>query len=187
MRTVLVCAILAGLVVGPAAAQTPMAPTSTPIHTSADVICGRVTSDPGGGAPVQGGVTGVTQGRIACRNQRLPMLAEPARKCSARALATIPYTGRRRASIRLESELFETVSIRRDSNCVVDEVLTIQADGLKLKRQEAAADAGWDIAKVDLQCTLPKVLNPIQLKLLPGIPALLMKTTGKVQLRVCMP
>lgn len=56
-----------------------------------------------------------------------------------------------------------------------------------LKRQEAGVDAGWEIAKVDVQRNLPKILNPIQLKMLPGISALLMKTTGKVQLRMYGP
>jgi hypothetical protein len=56
-----------------------------------------------------------------------------------------------------------------------------------LRRQEAGVDAGWEIARVDVQRNLPRILNPIQLKMVPGIAALLMKTTEKVQNRLYMP
>jgi hypothetical protein len=53
-----------------------------------------------------------------------------------------------------------------------------------LKKQEAAVDEGWEISRLDVQRTLPKILSPIQLKLLPGIPALLYKAKEKIQIRM---
>lgn len=53
-----------------------------------------------------------------------------------------------------------------------------------LKKQEAAVDEGWEISRLDVQRTLPKILSPIQLKLLPGIPALLFKAKEKVSIRM---
>jgi hypothetical protein len=55
-----------------------------------------------------------------------------------------------------------------------------------LKHQEAAVDSAWELTKLDVQRTLPKILSPIQLRLLPWIPAFLMKTTGKVGIRMFM-
>ena len=37
-----------------------------------------------------------------------------------------------------------------------------------LKRQKAHVEAGWDIARQEAQTTLPKILTPVQLGLLPG-------------------
>ncbi|MEO6778774.1 MAG: hypothetical protein ABI194_04905, partial [Gemmatimonadaceae bacterium] len=53
-----------------------------------------------------------------------------------------------------------------------------------LKRQEAAIDGAWEISKVEIQRTLPAILSPVQLKLLPWISAYLLKTTGKVGIRM---
>jgi hypothetical protein len=55
-----------------------------------------------------------------------------------------------------------------------------------LKRQEAGVDSAWEVSKIDIQTNLPKILSPIQLRLLPWVAAELMKTTGKVQIRVFM-
>jgi hypothetical protein len=55
-----------------------------------------------------------------------------------------------------------------------------------LKRQEAAVDEGWEISRLDVQRTLPSILSPIQLKLLPGIPGMLFKAKEKVQIRMFM-
>ncbi|MEO7218793.1 MAG: hypothetical protein ABI026_11415, partial [Gemmatimonadaceae bacterium] len=52
-----------------------------------------------------------------------------------------------------------------------------------LKRQEDAVEAGWELTRNDLKTTLPQILNPIQLKLLPGMWTDLMKMTGKVPFR----
>jgi hypothetical protein len=53
-----------------------------------------------------------------------------------------------------------------------------------LKRQQEAVDAGWEISRIDIQRTLPSILSPIQLKLLPWIPALLLNSKEKVTLRI---
>ncbi len=53
-----------------------------------------------------------------------------------------------------------------------------------LNRQEAAVSAGWELTKVDVQRTLPTILSPIQLRLLPGVAAYLMRTKGKVGIRL---
>ena len=37
-----------------------------------------------------------------------------------------------------------------------------------LDRQEATIDAAWELARVDVQTNLPKVLSPVQLRILPG-------------------
>mgnify|MGYP001556799017 CR=1 FL=1 len=55
-----------------------------------------------------------------------------------------------------------------------------------LKRQEAAVDEGWEISRLDVQHTLPSILSPIQLRLLPGIPGMLLKAKEKVQIRMFM-
>lgn len=52
-----------------------------------------------------------------------------------------------------------------------------------LKRQEDAVEAGWELTRDDLKKTLPQILNPIQLKLLPGFWGSLMKSTGETQFR----
>lgn len=53
-----------------------------------------------------------------------------------------------------------------------------------LKHQEAAVDAGWEIARLDVQRTLPKILSPIQLRMLPGFADMLMKAKEKIGIRV---
>jgi hypothetical protein len=53
-----------------------------------------------------------------------------------------------------------------------------------LKRQEAAVSAAWELTKLDVQRTLPPILSPIQLKLLPWEAAYLFKTTGEVGIRM---
>lgn len=53
-----------------------------------------------------------------------------------------------------------------------------------LTRQEASIDAAWELTKVDVQRTLPRVLSPIQMRLLPGEAAYLMRTKGKVGIRL---
>ncbi len=55
-----------------------------------------------------------------------------------------------------------------------------------LKRQEAAVDEGWEISRLDVQQTLPRILSPIQIRLLPWEAALLFKAKQKVQIRVFM-
>src|SRR5665213_132792 len=55
-----------------------------------------------------------------------------------------------------------------------------------LKRQESGVQAGWDVARDDVKATLPKILSPIQLRLLPWLPALLLKATGPVKVRLFM-
>lgn len=37
-----------------------------------------------------------------------------------------------------------------------------------LDRQETTIDAAWELARVDVQTNLPKVLSPVQLRILPG-------------------
>ncbi len=53
-----------------------------------------------------------------------------------------------------------------------------------LKRQEAAVNAGWEVSKTEIQRTLPSILSPIQLRLLPWMPAYLLKTKGDVGIRM---
>jgi len=55
-----------------------------------------------------------------------------------------------------------------------------------LKHQEDKVQAVWDLARDDVKETLPKILSPIQMKLLPWLPALLMKATGPVKIRMFM-
>ena len=55
-----------------------------------------------------------------------------------------------------------------------------------LKRQESDVQAAWDLARDDVKKTLPQILSPIQMKLLPWIPALLIKATGPVKIRMFM-
>ncbi len=53
-----------------------------------------------------------------------------------------------------------------------------------LRHQEEATDKGWEIAKVDVQKSLPTVLSPVQLQLVPGIVKYLLKATGRVRIRI---
>jgi hypothetical protein len=53
-----------------------------------------------------------------------------------------------------------------------------------LKRQGDDVQAAWDLTKADLEKSLPAILSPIQMKLLPWMPALLIKEKGKVRLRM---
>ena len=55
-----------------------------------------------------------------------------------------------------------------------------------LKRQEDAVEAGWALTRADLNQALPKILNPIQLKLLPNFWTSLMKSKGKTGVRFFM-
>jgi hypothetical protein len=52
-----------------------------------------------------------------------------------------------------------------------------------LKHQEAAIDNAWEISKLDVQRNLPAILSPLQLRMLPWVPDLLLKTKGKVGVR----
>ncbi len=55
-----------------------------------------------------------------------------------------------------------------------------------LKRQEDATDAGWEITRLDLQRTLPTILTPIQLQLLPGMSKTLFTAKEPVHFRIFM-
>ncbi len=52
-----------------------------------------------------------------------------------------------------------------------------------LRRQEEATDKGWEITRLDLQSTLPTVLSPVQLQLLPNSARFLFKATRPVHIR----
>ena len=55
-----------------------------------------------------------------------------------------------------------------------------------LKKQEAAVDQGWEVSRLDVQRTLPRILSPIQLKLLPWESAMLFKAKEQVHIRIFM-
>jgi hypothetical protein len=56
-----------------------------------------------------------------------------------------------------------------------------------LKRQEAATDDAWELTRLDLQKTLPAILSPVQLQLLPSFPAgMLFRAKEKVHIRIFM-
>jgi hypothetical protein len=52
-----------------------------------------------------------------------------------------------------------------------------------LKRQEAATDSAWEVTRLDVQRTLPGILSPIQLSLLPGTAGYLYKAKKPVHIR----
>ncbi len=52
------------------------------------------------------------------------------------------------------------------------------------KHAEDAIDGAWEMTRVDLKQTLPTILNPIQLQLLPGVVKSLVNSTGPVRIRV---
>lgn len=53
-----------------------------------------------------------------------------------------------------------------------------------LARQEKATDAAWELARTDVQRELPRVLSPVQLKLLPGIVNMLYTARQPVHIRM---
>jgi hypothetical protein len=55
-----------------------------------------------------------------------------------------------------------------------------------LKRQEAATDEAWEVARLDVQSRLPKILNPLQLQLLPWPSGLLYQSKKPVHIRIFM-
>jgi hypothetical protein len=55
-----------------------------------------------------------------------------------------------------------------------------------LKHQEDAVEAAWQLTREELKKTLPQILNPIQLKLLPRFWGDLMTSTGKTRFRFFM-
>ncbi|MEO7043217.1 MAG: hypothetical protein ABI035_13220, partial [Gemmatimonadaceae bacterium] len=52
-----------------------------------------------------------------------------------------------------------------------------------LQHQENAVESAWELTRNDLNKTLPNILNPIQLKLLPGFWGFLMRSKGKTAIR----
>lgn len=56
--------------------------------------------------------------------------------------------------------------------------------GEALKKQEAAVDEGWEISRLDIQQTLPEILSPLQIKLLPWEAALLFKAKQQLHIRI---
>lgn len=53
-----------------------------------------------------------------------------------------------------------------------------------LKKQEATVDEAWEISRLDVQHTLPRILSPLQIKLLPWEAALLFKAKQNVHIRI---
>jgi hypothetical protein len=58
--------------------------------------------------------------------------------------------------------------------------------GQALRRQEAATDEVWELARTHLQKTLPSILSPIQLDILPWPAGMLYKAKKPVHIRVFM-
>jgi hypothetical protein len=50
-----------------------------------------------------------------------------------------------------------------------------------LQRQERVVDAVWELSRLDVRAVLPTILTPIQLRLLPGQAALLLRATGPIK------
>jgi hypothetical protein len=71
---------------------------------------------------------------------------------------------------------------------VVSEYLAALPDNFDskeaLRRQEDAVDAAWEHTRVDVQRTLPEILSPVQMRLLPQLIDYLMKAKGKVEIRM---
>ncbi|MGI8545755.1 MAG: hypothetical protein ACR2M1_00235 [Gemmatimonadaceae bacterium] len=55
-----------------------------------------------------------------------------------------------------------------------------------LKRQEQTIDDVWEMSRIDVQRTLPSILSPVQLKLLPGYASTLYTSKTKVKIRMFM-
>jgi len=53
-----------------------------------------------------------------------------------------------------------------------------------LKRQEAATDSAWEVTRLDIQRTLPGILSPVQLSILPGMTSFLYKAKKPVHIRM---
>ncbi|MFI5231708.1 MAG: carboxypeptidase-like regulatory domain-containing protein [Gemmatimonadales bacterium] len=75
--------------------------------------------------------------------------------------------------VRAVTELQKSFAVRIDSVWAdLADWLAALPDDYNLKttlaRQEATIDAAWEMARVDVHVNLPKVLSPIQLRLLPG-------------------
>jgi hypothetical protein len=51
------------------------------------------------------------------------------------------------------------------------------------KHAEDATDAAWELARLDLQHTLPTILSPVQLRLLPTVPRMLFNAKEPVHIR----
>jgi Carboxypeptidase regulatory-like domain len=52
-----------------------------------------------------------------------------------------------------------------------------------VKRMEEITDVAWEMTRVDVKTSLPKILNPLQLKLLPGTAGYLYRLKGRVSMR----
>jgi hypothetical protein len=52
------------------------------------------------------------------------------------------------------------------------------------KRAEDGIDGAWELTRVDLKRTLPTILNPVQLQLIPGVVKSLVDSQGPVRIRL---
>ena len=52
------------------------------------------------------------------------------------------------------------------------------------RRAESGIDGAWELTRVDLQRTLPEILNPVQLQLIPSVVRSLVNSTGPVRIRL---
>jgi len=52
-----------------------------------------------------------------------------------------------------------------------------------LRRQERVVDEAWEFSRQDVQRTLPAVLSPVQLRILPWLPKMLYESDGKLNLQ----
>jgi len=53
-----------------------------------------------------------------------------------------------------------------------------------LRRQEETVDAVWEYSRIHVQKTLGTILSPVQINLLPWVPALLYKAKKAVHIRI---
>lgn len=53
-----------------------------------------------------------------------------------------------------------------------------------LRQQEAAVDSAWEYTRLDVKRTLPPVLSPVQLRILPWPAKMLYESKGKVMIRI---
>jgi hypothetical protein len=52
-----------------------------------------------------------------------------------------------------------------------------------LERQESVVDDAWEYSRQHVQRTLPAVLSPVQLRMLPWLPKMLYESKGKLDLQ----
>jgi len=55
-----------------------------------------------------------------------------------------------------------------------------------VKRQEAATDSAWEASRLDVRASLPRILNPVQLRILPWPAVMLFRATKPLHVRVFM-